>query len=56
MQEKYNEIGHSSLGVHVRDGKGAVAPVKNSNTSDFGEIWTIFVNFSEKTMEVVKIL
>ena len=23
---------------------GEVAPVKNSNTSDFGEIWTIYVN------------
>ena len=23
---------------------GVVAPVKNSNTLDFGEIWTIYIN------------
>ena len=41
LQEKNHEIGQNSLGVHVR---GAVAPVKNSDTSYFGEIWTIYVN------------
>ena len=47
MHEKNNEIDHSSLGVHVRGAWGAVDPVKNSNASDFGEIWTKYLNFSK---------
>ena len=44
MHEKYNETDSNFLGVHVRGAWGVVTPVKNSNTSDFGEIWTIYVN------------
>ena len=51
-----NGSNENNVGSHVRELWGVVAPktpqLQNSNMSDLGEIWTIYVNLHEKNNEI----